>query len=234
MAMGNPIPVRLFPEDAAILADLEKQTGLKQPEIMRRAARYFFQVAQRDGIENLIRDTAQPISQLAPRLVDEPGKYSPKTSRRALEQKAAQLRDIAAVSLSVFEISAGQPLSPADSPVDKIKVPQKFDLPGAFVLRVNGDSMDAAELPARLGAGPIRPGDHVIMQWAEHREPRHRDIVAVQIHGNGSTLKELRQHANAPAWLEPRSHNKAHRPITLENADGETLAKIQAVMIGKV
>ncbi len=155
-----------------------------------------------------------------------------KSPKLATKRKVAHLRDIAWVSLEVFETSGGHPLCSTDTPIAKLRVPKCFDIAGAFVLRVNGDSMDAVALPARLGGGSILPGDHVIMQWSEHREANPGDIVAAQILGNGSTLKRLVQRGGRQ-WLQPESHNDKHERIAL-SGDGEPLARVQAVMIGKI
>ena len=141
------------------------------------------------------------------------------------KEKRARLRDLAWVSLDLYECAAGGPLSAAHR-IGKLRVERpgrSYPAEALFALRLNGDSMDRAGLAS---------GDVVLCVWAERREPTVGDIVVAHLRGDGCTLKRLHG-PEGSRWLEPESANPVHQRIALDG-EGEPQAVIQAVMLRKL
>lgn len=58
MSKGNPKPIRFGEVETAVIALLEKKTGLNRPEIVRRCVRFLYAEAKRRPDWNWIEETA--------------------------------------------------------------------------------------------------------------------------------------------------------------------------------
>jgi repressor LexA len=106
-------------------------------------------------------------------------------------------------------IAAGVPLEMIE--VDEyIEIPENIaDMyPDAFLLRVNGDSMNRV----------IPNGMYALI--TPHEAIKSGDIVAINVNGHEATLKRFFRNRNT-ITLEPDSYNPEHRPLTLDCTKGE-------------
>lgn len=104
----------------------------------------------------------------------------------------------------------------AGVPLEMVKVEEYVEIPeniahrhpNAFLLRVNGDSMDKV----------IPNGMYALID--PDQQPKNGDIVAITLNGCDATLKRFFRNRNT-ITLEPDSHNPEHRAITLDCTKGE-------------
>ncbi len=143
-----------------------------------------------------------------------------------LEREASRSRGVRILGLELHrpdtltvpyygKIAAGQPALLKDHVSDEFELDPKFvGSPGAFFLRVEGDSME------QMG---MLDGDLVLVEPASHQEVENGEIVAARLGGQGTVKRFFRREERVV--LEPANHEFA--PLLVDDyEDFEILGRV--------